>query len=392
MINLGKKFDVIIIGAGASGLMCGISAGKRGRQVLIIDHNKRPGKKILVSGGGKCNFTNYNLSAENYISENPHFVKSALARYTQWDFISLISAYDIPFEDREKGQLFCKQSATAILEMLLLECQKNGVKIKNNSEIQQLYKSRDFHIKTTLDEYVSQSLVIATGGPSWPSVGATDFGYKIGKKFGHKIIPTQPGLVPLRFTKKQRKHWSELAGISQTVIITFGNHSFEDELLFTHTGISGPAVLQISNYWQEEKPITINFLPNNDIKNILNDSDSKQILKNFLKDYMPENLVKKIIPDLHLERPVYQLSQQEIEQIDKMIHRFSLTPGNRESIKRAEVTLGGIDTKDISSKTFESNLTKGLYFIGEVMDVTGWLGGYNLQWAWSSGYCAGLYV
>ncbi len=392
MINFGKKFDVIIIGAGASGLMCGISAGKRGKRVLLLDHNKRPAKKILISGGGKCNFTNYNLSPENYICSNPHFVKSALARFTQWDFLEMISNHNIQVEEREQGQLFCKKGADEILNMLLAETKKAQVKIINNCHIDRTYKSGKFIVQTTGGEFQSESLVIATGGITWPAAGATDLGYRIGRKFGHGIVPVASGLVPLRFSKKQRINWSDLAGISLPVHIQCGDISFTDELLFTHTGISGPAVLQISNYWQEHDTLIIDFLPAKNSTDILTTAQTKLNLKNYLKGLLPERLIKNIIAESYLNKPVNQLNAQEIQAVAQQIHNYTIRPASKETLKRAEVTLGGIDTRELSSKTFESNLVSGLFFIGEVLDVTGWLGGYNLQWAWSSGYCAGLYV
>jgi len=392
MINKLKNFDVIIIGAGASGLMCGISAGKRGKRVLIIDHSEKVGRKILISGGGKCNFTNYNLEPENYICRNPHFVKSALSRFSQWDFLEMVNSYGIPFEERTYGQLFCKQSSKDILNMLLRECEKAGVKFQMSTQIRQIEKKDQYIVETDKGNFSADSLVIATGGISWQSAGATNFGYKMAEQFGLKIMPQKAGLVPLILSKNQQKTWSELSGISVNVKMEYKDSVFQDELLFTHKGISGPVVLQISNYWQKGKLIFVDFLPKENLKEIIINSKSKQNLKNFMKYFLPERLVKIIISDKITDKSIYQYNEKELDSIVDRFHHYKLIPDRKGSLDKAEVTLGGIDTDEISSKTFEEKKIEGLFFIGEVLDVTGWLGGYNLQWAWSSGWCAGMFV
>ena len=392
MLNRNKNFDVIIIGGGASGLMCGISAGKRGRSILILDHNDKFGKKILISGGGKCNFTNYELEAENYISNNPHFVKSAITRYNQWNFLELINEYKIQFEERSHGRLFCQNSSKEILNMLIYECEKVNVEFLNSCKINRIYKNNEFIVQTEFGEFRSESLVIATGGISYESAGASDFGYYVANKFGHNIISPKAGLVPLLFSKKQQKIWSDLSGISVNVIIKYQNQSFQDEILFTHKGISGPGILQVSNYWKKGDRIFIDFLEGEDVEKLLTNSNNKQTLKNFIKELLPERLVKIIIADNIENKPINQYNEKEIQIISNIFHNFPLKPSSKGNFSKAEVTIGGVDTNELSSKTFESKKEKGLFFTGEVIDMTGWLGGYNLQWAWSSGYCAGLYV
>jgi predicted Rossmann fold flavoprotein len=332
------------------------------------------------------------LGPENYISGNPHFVKSALSRYNQWDFLAMVDAYKIHYEERDYGQLFCRQSSKDIVNMLVTEAEKAGVEIRLNTKIQRVYKNQRFFVQTDAGELAAESLVIATGGIAWQSAGATDFGYRIAAKFGLDIIRPAAGLVALQFSKKQQKRWGQLSGISVNAVIKYHNVSFRDELLFTHKGISGPAVLQISNYWQKEDRIFVDFLPDINLVKILAESAGRQTLKNFLSDYLPERLVKFLIAGKIEDKPVYQYNEKEIERIDKILHHYPINPFTKASIKKAEVTLGGIDTNEVSSRTFEANKVKNLYFIGEVLDVTGQLGGYNLQWAWSSGYCAGQFV
>jgi hypothetical protein len=392
MTNRIQSFDVIIVGGGASGLMCAISAGKRGRKVLIIDHNDRFGKKILISGGGKCNFSNYEVDAENFISKNPHFVKSAITRFTQWDFIEMINQYKIKFEERTHSQLFCVNSSKEILNMLISECKKVNVNFVSSCDINRVYKNQAFMVETNSGDFKSESLVIATGGLSYQSAGASDFGYLIAKKFDLNIIPQRAGLIPLNFPKKQQKIWSELSGISVNAIVNYKNHSFQNELLFTHKGMSGPVILQISNYWKIGDRIFINFLPNTSTAEQIKNSQNKQSLKNFMKEFLPERLVKIIIDKKIENKPINQYNEKEIELIENIFHNYPIEPSSKLNIQKAEVTLGGVDTNELSSKTFEAKKVKGLFFTGEIIDVSGWLGGYNLQWAWSSGWCAGLYV
>ncbi len=386
------NFDVIIIGAGASGLMCGISAGKRGKRVLILDHNQQAAQKIQISGGGKCNFTNYHISADHYISDNPHFVKSALSRYTQWDFLNMIHQYKIPYEEREFGQLFCKENAADIVRMLLSENNTLGTTILLNKFVKRIYKNQQFMIQTKHENFSSDSLVIATGGISWPTTGATGFGYRIAKKFNLKTRPTSPGLVPLKLSRKQQHKWGKLSGISLTAKVQTERISFQDELLFTHKGLSGPVILQLSNYWQPNQKLYIDFLPDQNITKLIEHYSGQKHLNNFLAPFLPERLVNFLINKKNNNKPIPQYNKQEIAAIASLFHQFELTPTRKASLRKAEVTLGGVDTNELSSKTFETRKIKGLFFIGEVLDVTGWLGGYNLQWAWSSGWCAGLYV
>lgn len=390
MSRRNQIFDVIILGAGASGMMCAISAGKRGRKVLVIDHNEKPCKKILISGGGKCNFTNYIVEPENYISQNPHFVKSALSRFNQWHFLELMA--HIPYEERQQGQLFCQQSSKDIINMLLSECRKNEVTLLMQHSVQSVEKKEKFTVMTDQGNFLSDSLVVATGGLSWKSAGASNIGYEIARQFGLQVNATSPGLTPLKFSTRHQQKWRDLSGISVNVCINYQNLSFRDNLLFTHSGISGPAVLQVSNYWQKGDRIFVDFLPGLPLFSKLYQSDSQQTLKNVMKELLPERLVKILLEKAVENKPLNQYQEKELEAIAELFHNYPLKPQAKERYDKAEVTLGGVDTNELSSKRLEANKVNGLYFIGEVLDVTGWLGGYNLQWAWSSGYCAGLFV
>ncbi len=386
-------YSIIIIGAGASGLMCALTAGKRGRQVLIIDHAHKVGSKILMSGGGKCNFTNLYVESENFISNNPHFCKSALSRFSQFDFLSMIDENNIVYEEREFGQLFCKKNAKEIVDLLLNECYKNGVKFQLKCTIDNIRKEDNFHINTTQGNFTADSLVIATGGLSIPIIGASGFGYDLARQFGLNVIPQTPGLVSINVDRNVLPNFSELSGISLNASVTCNNHTFKDALLFTHKGLSGPVILQISNYWTVSDEIIINLLP--DIHLIEKIAawqirNPKAEVKNLISKYLPKKLIQKILERTDFTKPINQYNKNQIEEIAKLVHKWILIPTGTEGYKKAEVTRGGIDTNELSSKNFETRQVKGLYFIGEVLDVTGWLGGYNLQWAWSSGYCAGL--
>lgn len=392
-----RKTDVIIIGAGAAGLMCAIEAGKRGRQVVVLDHANKPGKKILMSGGGRCNFTNYYISADKYISHNPHFCKSALTRYTQWDFIELVNKYRIPFHEKTLGQLFCDNKAKDIVELLLKECEQVGVNIHLNTAITNLIKFDDkkFIIKTSSGDWQCESVVIATGGLSIPTMGATAFGYKVAEQFGIKVWPTRAALVPLTLHIEDKEKLAELSGVAIDSLVSNEQQSFSANILFTHRGISGPAILQISSYWQPGETITINLLPTLDLIEQLKfdrQYQPQKLIKNKLADYLPKRLVELFLYPSLLEKKLADLSNFNLEQIAKQLHGWTLKPNGTEGYRTAEVTLGGVDCDAISSKTFETNNVKGLYFIGEVLDVTGWLGGYNFQWAWSSGWAAGQVV
>jgi predicted Rossmann fold flavoprotein len=389
-----NKFDVIIIGAGASGLMCAIEAGKRGRSVLVLERSEKAGKKILISGGGKCNFTNMSINQDNYISRNVHFCKSALSRYTQNDFLTLIDKYKIEYQEKTPGQLFCSTRSNEILNMLLAECKENGVKIKYNFTIKKISKENNFVI-TGNEDYETVSLVIATGGISIPKIGATHFGYDIARQFGLNIVKPEPSLVGLTLCKSDLDILENLSGVSVDAVVSCNGCSFHESILFTHTGLSGPAILQISNYWNKGDEIEIDLLPRTDIISQLNKwklNNPKAELKNLLGLILPKRLAGQLTAHYIKNKPINQYNEKDFSAINNLLHKWRITPSGTEGFDKAEVTRGGIDTNELSSKTFESKKVKGLYFTGEVIDVTGWLGGYNFQWAWSSGFCAGQFV
>ncbi|MGO2336675.1 NAD(P)/FAD-dependent oxidoreductase [Providencia sp.] len=385
-----KKIDVIILGAGAAGLFCASLAGKRGLNTLVLDNGKKLGRKILMSGGGRCNFTNLYAEHSNYLSANPHFCKSALARYTQWDFIELVSKYKIPYHEKTLGQLFCDNSAQDIVDMLQSECDSPHISIKLRSEITQVEKIDDEFIVTVNGSQVSaRSLIVATGGLSMPALGATPFGYRLAEQFGHTIKPTRAALVPFTLHKPLLEALQVLSGISVAATVTSANGTlFKENILFTHRGLSGPAILQISNYWEPGEYVSINLLPDTAVDSYLTNEKQlhpNQSLKNTLSQLLPKRLIEVLqergqIPDC----PLKQLTHAQIDALHNTLHDWQVQPNGTEGYRTAEVTLGGVDTGEISSKTMESLKVTGLYFIGEVMDVTGWLGGYNFQWAWSS--------
>lgn len=385
------KFDVIIIGAGAAGLFCALEAGKRRRKILVIEHNAQVGRKILISGGGRCNFTNIHTKAENFISQNPHFCKSALSRYTPQDFVEFVKKHRIEFYEKKLGQLFCRESARLIVEMLVRECERAKVGIRTNCTVKAIEKNELFEVETNQGKFTCENLVIATGGLSFPKIGATDFGYRIAKQFNLKIVETRPALVPLVFAGA--KKFSKLAGISVDANISAKNKEFRENILFTHRGLSGPAILQISNYWQKNKAVAIDLLPEIDLLKILAENlSSKQNLDNFLSRLLP-NRFAEIFAEQHFpNKPLNQLSKKEIEDIAATLNNWQVNFDETEGYHKAEVTLGGVSTAELSSQTMESKRIEGLFFIGEIMDVTGWLGGYNFQWAWSSGFAAGQVV
>ena len=390
--------DVVVIGAGASGLMCAIEAAKRGRRVVVLDHVNKAGKKILMSGGGRCNFTNYFVGAENYLSHNIHFCKSALSRYTQWDFIALVEAYDISYHERSHGQLFCNESSKDILNMLLAESKKYRVKIQLNTTIESI-KSRDdgggFTLTSAQDEWNAASLVIATGGLSIPKMGATPFGYRIAEQFGLNIKPTRAALVPFTLTPEDKTRYESLSGIAVDALVSCGANSFRENILFTHRGVSGPAILQISSYWQSGDDVTINLLPDVDLPQLITDggqANPKQLVKTMLAKYLPKRLLNCFVDEHILQRTLTAISDQETQTMKLALQQWTFIPNGTEGYRTAEVTLGGVDCDEISSKTFEAKKVPGLYFVGEVLDVTGWLGGYNFQWAWSSGHACGQAV
>jgi predicted Rossmann fold flavoprotein len=389
--------DVLIIGASAAGLMCAIEAGKRGRKVTVLDHANKPGKKILMSGGGRCNFTNTDISAANYISHNPHFCKSALSRYTQWDFIALVNTYRIAYHERDLGKLFCDISAKDILNMLLAECEKVNVDIRLNCNIETTEKTNDggFCLGTSLGEFQGSSLVIACGGLSIPKMCASPLGYKIAEAFGHHIWPTTAGLVPFTLQPQDKSILSELSGIAVHCTVSNARIQFSENILFTHRGLSGPAILQISSYWQPGEAININLLPEIDIAEQLKARQSAQPniqLKTVLGEHLPKRLVAALLDEDSANTPLQALSHARFKEIAQQFQHWQIKPNGTEGYRTAEVTLGGVDCNELSSKTMESGKVAGLYFIGEVVDVTGWLGGYNFQWAWSSGWCAGQVV
>ncbi len=392
-----EKKDVVIIGAGASGLMCAIEAGKRGRSVLVIDHANKAGKKILMSGGGRCNFTNYSVEAEHFISQNPHFCKSALSRFTQWDFLALIDRYQIPFHERSRGQFFCDHSAKDVLNLLLSECEQANVTIRLDHKVQSLNKLSDNLFQIIIDKGAVQceSVVIATGGLSIPKMGATAFGYQVAEQFDIDIIPPRAALVPFTLQPEDKVKYAPLSGIAVPCIISNQTLSFTENILFTHRGLSGPAVLQISSYWRAGEAVWVNFLPDLDIAKALKVkrvSKVKLQLKSVLGEWLPKRLVNVLIHEKLLSQTLPQLSDKVIDEIAGLIEHWEIKPNGTEGYRTAEVTVGGVDCTEISSKTMQCQSVSGLYFIGEVLDVTGWLGGYNFQWAWSSGWCAGQYV
>lgn len=390
------EFDVVIIGAGASGLMCAIEAGKRRRKVLVLDHANKVCKKVLISGGGRCNFTNLDAGANNYISRNPHFCKSALSRFTQWDFIAMVQRYDIPYHERDHGQLFCDESAKAIRDMLLAESQKAKVRIQLETIVQNVErKDSGFDIRTNKGDYRCESLIIATGGLSIPKMGATPFGYKLAEQFDIKVVPPVAGLVPFTLSEKDKERFALLSGIAIDCVAHVGKISFRENLLFTHRGLSGPAMLQISSYWEPGETVRINLLPDLNLEAVLlelRQQGARQQVKTILSYDLPKRLVAALLDQNLIEQPVSSLSAKQCHEISQSLHDWEIRPNGTEGYRTAEVTVGGVDTEALSSKTMECKNVKGLYFVGEVVDVTGWLGGYNFQWAWASGWCAGQYV
>jgi len=391
--------DTIVLGAGAAGLMCAITAAQRGRKVLVLERSNKVGKKILMSGGGRCNFTNLHVSPERYLSANPHFCKSALSRYTQWDFIEMVERHGISYVEKEtvnglSGQLFCQESSKQIVAMLLSECEQAGVEIRSQCETVEVRHAEGFHLETGIGKFSAESLVVACGGLSIPSLGGSGFGYQLAEQFGLRLLPTAAGLVPLAFSDSRKELFGRLSGISCEVVISNPRASFREDLLFTHRGLSGPAVLQISSYWKPGETIVVNLLPDWDATALLigwKRSHPRSLLRTMLSTL----LAGKLVHELELldwpensEKPLADWPDRQLEQIAGQLQAWDLKPAATEGYRTAEVTLGGVDTRDLSSKTMESG-TPGLFFIGEVVDVTGHLGGFNFQWAWSSGFAAG---
>ena len=393
---MNNKYDVIIIGAGAAGLMCSFEAGKRGKKVCLLEHSSKIAEKIRISGGGRCNFTNLFSTDNNFISDNKHFCKSAFAKYTQNDFIDLVKKHNIQFFEKKLGQLFCIKSAKDIIDMLVSECISQKVEIFIDTKIKNLSKDENSYIVNTDKGTISSpSIVIATGGLSIPKIGATDFGYQIAKQFNLKVTELTPALVPLVFEKDILDFCKSLAGTSLNASIKVNKTVFKEGLIFTHRGLSGPSILQISSYWVKDSPIKINLLPDQDIEVILKNrriSTPKQIVSKILSDYLPNKLSLAICDQLKVKKQIGDTSNQILKKVSNFVNNWTVVPSGTEGYKTAEVTLGGIDTKEISSSTMECKKHPGLYFVGEVLDVTGHLGGHNFQWAWSSGFLAGQYV
>jgi len=391
-----NKYDVIIIGAGAAGLMCAITAGQRGRRVLVIEHANKVGKKILMSGGGRCNFTNYHVTPDNFISHNPHFCKSALSRYTQWDFIDLVQQHNIPFHEKAHGQLFCDNKASDIVNMLLAECDKAKVEIRLNTSINGIKRlEHGFALTIAGAAIEASSLVIATGGLSIPTMGASPFGYHVAEQFDLKIWPTRAGLVPMTLHVADKEKYAGLSGVSVAASVTTPRQSFNENILFTHRGLSGPAILQASSYWCPGEALQIYLSPDIDLEEkyiAAKHQQGKQQVKTFLNQFYPKSVVDVFVAPASLQKTIGSLSHEEFSSIKNSFTQWQLKPNGTEGYRTAEVTLGGVDCDAISSKTMEVNTVPGLFFIGEVLDVTGWLGGFNFQWAWSSAWCAGQVV
>lgn len=375
--------------------MAAISAGKRGRKVLVLDHANKVGKKILMSGGGRCNFTNLDIQPENYLSSNPHFCKSALSRYTQWDFIGLVEKHSIAYHEKKLGQLFCDNKSKDILEMLLGECADIGAEIRDHCSINKIEKIENgFLLTTSQGSWQCESLVIATGGLSIPKMGATGFGYDIAKQFGVNILQQSAGLVPFTLIDSMKNDFADLSGTSVDVTVKCNSQYFRENMLFTHRGLSGPAILQISSYWNQGDVVTVDLLPDENILEVMISNQSKTInliLNNYFTKKLSQTLCQLWFKSF-IDKPMAEISKENRQKIAIQLHQWSFKPNGTEGYRTAEVTKGGVDTDEISSKTFESNQVKGLYFIGEVLDVTAHLGGYNFQWAWSSGDAAGKHV
>ncbi len=387
------KKDVIIIGGGAAGLMCAIEAGKRGRKALLIEHADRIGKKIAISGGGRCNFTNIYTGPENFLSANPNFCKSALARYRPADFIALVEKHGIRYHEKKLGQLFCDDSSREIINMLLAECEQAKVEMRLNCHVRAVSKDSSFQIETNQGVFETGSLVIATGGLSIPPIGATDFGYRIARQFGLRIRETRPALVPLTFSGNKLEELKALSGISLDALVRCNGAEFRENILLTHRGLSGPAILQVSSYWKKGDVIHVNLLPLIEATEVLPAHHQSNIgLDNLLAQFLPRRFAHAWCELFAPSKPLNSYTQKELAAIAQKIHDWRLAPDGSEGYKKAEVTVGGVDTSELSSKTMESRKVAGLYFIGEVVDVTGHLGGYNFQWAWASGFAAGQHA
>jgi predicted Rossmann fold flavoprotein len=391
-----RSSDVVIIGAGAAGLMCALTAGARGRGVLLIDHANKAGKKILMSGGGRCNFTNMYADPTNFFSQNEHFCKSALARYTPWDFIALVSRHEIPYHEKKLGQLFCDNRSRDVRDMLLDECQQAGVELRLDTSVRRVEQSETgYLLETDLEQIATSSLVIATGGLSIPTMGATGFGYEIARQFGHDLVPTRAGLVPFIITDRLKPLCNELSGTSVDSLVSCNQQSFRENILFTHRGLSGPAILQISSFWQPGDAVEINLLPDRDALQWLQARQTARPnsdLRTVLGEVFTRKMAALLTDQWFASEPMKRYQPAELREIAGKLAAWQVVPAGTEGYRTAEVTLGGVDTRGISSKTMESLKNPGLYFIGEVLDVTGHLGGFNFQWAWASGFAAAQFV
>jgi predicted Rossmann fold flavoprotein len=389
----GNQVDVLIVGAGAAGMMCALTAAQRGRSVLLLDHSAKLAEKIRISGGGRCNFSNFNTKPENFLSQNPHFCRSALARYTPQHFIAMLNKHGIGYHEKTLGQLFCDDGSEAIIAMLKAECDAAGVTWCRPCSVEKIEHGDAYFVTTPRGKYRAQSLVVATGGLSIPQIGATPFGYKIAEQFGIPMTKLKPGLVPLSFHPEEWAVYAELTGASLDAVVSFGKHRFRENLLFTHRGLSGPAILQISSYWEHGKPLSIDLLPDHDLREIfLQQHSSKMLLSNFLTQYLPKRLAEIVALRWTENKPLNQYAEKELRALAEKLNNWQITPTGTLGYNKAEVTCGGVDTHALSSKTMQCNDVPGLFFIGEVLDVTGQLGGYNFQWAWASGYAAGQAV
>jgi predicted Rossmann fold flavoprotein len=380
-------FDVLVLGAGAAGLFCAAEAGRRGRRVAVLERAERAGKKILISGGGRSNFTNLHCQPENFLSANPHFAKSALAQYTPADFVALVEKHRIPYHEKTLGQLFCDHSAQEITGLLESECRDAGVKIFLNEQVREVTKTTEFVVRTEAGEFRSPVLVVATGGLSIPKMGATSFGYELARQFGLKIQPTRPALVPLVFGRNEQKQYCGLAGVSAEVMASLNGNPFREKMLITHRGLSGPAILQISSYWERGKPIILDLAPERELTAAVRDAGTRSLaaLRAAFHGVLPKRFAERWV-ELHEPEA---LTNWGLERFEQQVHAWKVVPADTEGYEKAEVTAGGVDTDELSSKTMESRKVPGLFFIGEVVDVTGHLGGFNFQWAWASAAAAG---
>lgn len=382
-----RRFDAIVIGGGAAGLFCAIEAGKRGKRVAVLERNSQVGRKIIISGGGRCNFTNLDVRSEHFISQNPHFAKSALARFTPQDFLQLVKSHKIPFQEKKHGQLFCRESSRSIVNLLLEDAKAANVKIFTSEDVKGVEYAEHFVVRTGTSNFAADNLVVASGGLSFPKVGATGLGYEIAKQFGHKIVETRPSLVAMRL---KGKVFPALSGVSADSEVRCGRAVFRESVLFTHRGLSGPAILQISNYWSQDKPVEIDLLPEIDLLTLFEENhESRMQVGNILSEHISKRIVEAFLPPGTRKKLVADLDVNARAGIANTLKNWLVYFDATEGWDRAEVTLGGVSTKEISSQTMASKLHPGLYFIGEVLDVTGWLGGYNFQWAWASGAAAG---